>query len=134
MVTHNDIKIQAGANSGIKIDIELPNTFSDTLGIKNNIDVSNYDLANISLTVVQDAINQVSSKRSSLGAIQNRLDHALSNTDNTSENTQAAESRIRDVDMASEMVQYAKHNIIEQAGQAMMAQANRGLESVSYII
>ncbi len=92
--------------------------------------VDTYAKANSTITAVQDAINKVSSQRSALGAIQNRLEHTVSNLDNVSENTQSAESRIRDTDMASEMVNYSKNNILAQAGQSMLAQANQSTQGV----
>ena len=95
-----------------------------------NVNVANYDAANASITAIQSAINQVSSQRSALGALQNRLEHTIANLDNVAENTQAAESRIRDTDMASEMVEYSKNNILAQAGQSMLAQANQSTQGV----
>ena len=92
--------------------------------------VDSYEIANNSITAIQDAINKVSSQRSALGAIQNRLEHTIANLDNVAENTQAAESRIRDLDMASEMVEYSKNNILAQAGQSMLAQANQSTQGV----
>jgi flagellin len=92
--------------------------------------VDDYDIANATISKVQNAINEVSSQRSYLGALQNRLEHTIANLDNVSENTQAAESRIRDTDMASEMVEYSKNNILAQAGQAMLAQANQSTQGV----
>lgn len=92
--------------------------------------VDNYEVANNSIKAIQEAINRVSSQRSALGAIQNRLEHTIANLDNVAENTQAAESRIRDLDMASEMVEYSKNNILAQAGQSMLAQANQSTQGV----
>ena len=92
--------------------------------------VSSYAKANATITAVQEAINKVSSQRSALGAIQNRLEHTIANLDNVAENTQAAESRIRDTDMASQMVEYSKNNILAQAGQSMLAQANQSNQGV----
>ena len=92
--------------------------------------VRDYDSANATLSAVQNAINQVSTQRSALGALQNRLEHTIANLDNVSENTQSAESRIRDTDMASEMVEYSKNNILAQAGQSMLAQANQSTQGV----
>ena len=94
------------------------------------VSVDNYAVANDSLTAIQDAINRVSTQRSALGAIQNRLEHTVANLDNVAENTQSAESRIRDTDMASEMVEYSKNNILAQAGQSMLAQANQSTQGV----
>jgi flagellin len=93
-------------------------------------DVSEYTKANATLMAVQGAINIVSTQRSSLGALQNRLEHTVANLDNVSENTQSAESRIRDTDMASQMVEYSKNNILAQAGQSMLAQGNQSTQGV----
>ena len=92
--------------------------------------VDSYARANATIQAVQNAINKVSSQRSALGAIQNRLEHTIANLDNVAENTQAAESRVRDLDMASEMVEYSKNNILAQAGQSMLAQANQSTQGV----
>ena len=92
--------------------------------------VDTYSIANATISKVQAAINNVSGQRSALGALQNRLEHTIANLDNVAENTQAAESRIRDVDMASEMVEYSKNNILAQAGQSMLAQANQATQGV----
>ena len=92
--------------------------------------VADYNTANATLSAVQNAINKVSTQRSALGALQNRLEHTIANLDNVSENTQSAESRIRDTDMAAEMVEYSKNNILTQAGQSMLAQANQSTQGV----
>ena len=92
--------------------------------------VDTYEKANATIDAVQDAINRVSSQRSALGALQNRLEHTIANLDNVAENTQSAESRIRDTDMASEMVEYSKNNILAQAGQSMLAQSNQSTQGV----
>ncbi len=94
------------------------------------VSVENYEMANNSITAIQKAINTVSSQRSALGAIQNRLEHTIANLDNVAENTQAAESRIRDTDIASEMVEYSKNQILAQAGQSMLAQGNQSTQGV----
>ena len=82
------------------------------------------------LTTLDTALKKVSVQRSDLGALQNRLEHTIANADNTSENLQSAESRIRDVDMAKEMVSYSKSSILQQAGQSMLAQANQATQGV----
>ena len=82
------------------------------------------------MTRIQTAIDKVSTQRSTLGAIQNRLEHTINNLDTTTENTQAAESRIRDTDMAEMMVEYSKNNILTQAGQSMLTQANSQTQGV----
>lgn len=92
--------------------------------------VNNYADANATITAVQAAINKVSTQRSTLGALQNRLEHTVANLDTVSENTSAAESRIRDTDMATQMVEYSKNNILAQAGQSMLAQANQSTQGV----
>jgi len=95
-----------------------------------NTQVSSYALATVAISTVNDKIADVSTQRSKLGALQNRLEHAIANADNTSENLQAAESRVRDVDMAKEMVKYSKENILQQAAQSMLAQANQQTQGV----
>lgn len=92
--------------------------------------VDNYNTANKTIEKVQEAINRVSEQRSALGALQNRLEHTVANLDTVSENTSAAESRIRDTDMAKTMVEYSKNNILAQAGQSMLAQANQSTQGV----
>jgi flagellin len=82
------------------------------------------------ISTIQTALDKVSTQRSALGALQNRLEHTIANADNTAENLQAAESRIRDVDMAKEMVSFAKDTILQQAAQAMLAQANQQTQGV----
>ena len=122
-------KLQVGALSGQEIEIGIEEMSSTELGI-TNIDVDTHTKANATMKAVQDAIDKVSTQRSNLGAIQNRLEHTIANLDTTSENTQSAESRIRDTDMASEMVTYSKNNILAQAGQSMLAQANQSTQGV----
>ena len=82
------------------------------------------------IDVIADALNMVSRQRSALGAVQNRLEHTIKNLDNVVENTTAAESQIRDTDMAEEMVRYSNANILQQAGQSMLAQANQSNQGV----
>ncbi|MCQ2505576.1 MAG: hypothetical protein MJ113_00160 [Lachnospiraceae bacterium] len=97
-----------------------------SLGVNGtHVNVSSQTKAQDSLSAIDAAIAKISKQRSSLGAIQNRLEHTIANLDTSAENLQTSESRIRDVDMASEMVQYSKNNIIQQAGQSMLAQANQ---------
>ena len=127
--TFKNKSIQVGANAGENIAISIDNMNCTTLGM-TNAGVDSYTNANTTLTNAQNAITSLSSKRSALGAIQNRLEHTYDNLNNISENTQAAESRIRDTDMASEMVSYSKNNILQQAGQSMLAQANQANQGV----
>ena len=94
------------------------------------VEVSTNVKAGAAMQSIQDAIESVSKQRSKLGAIQNRLEHTISNLDNVVENTTSAESQIRDTDMATEMVKYSNNNILAQAGQAMLAQANQSNQGV----
>ena len=126
----NKMKLQVGALSGQSIDFSIANMCATKIGLKTNLSVSTFTKAGSYMKSVQDAIEVVSKQRSAMGAIQNRLEHTIANLDTTSENTQSAESRIRDTDMASEMVTYSKNNILAQAGQSMLAQANQSTQGV----
>ena len=121
--------LQVGALNGQVIAISIGNMNANKLGV-DALTVDSNANAGTSMTAIQTAIEKVSSQRSDLGAIQNRLEHTIANLDTTSENTSAAESRIRDVDMAKEMVTYSKNNILAQAGQSMLAQANQANQGV----
>lgn len=92
--------------------------------------VDTFSHAGKTMLLTQNAVEMVSEMRANLGALQNRLEHTVSNLDNISENTQASESRIRDTDMAEEMVTYSKNNILAQAGQAMLSQANQSSQGM----
>ena len=118
------------ALSGQSIDFSIANMCATKIGLKTTLSVSTFTKAGSYMKSVQDAIEVVSKQRSAMGAIQNRLEHTIANLDTTSENTQSAESRIRDTDMASEMVTYSKNNILAQAGQSMLAQANQSTQGV----
>ena len=101
------------------------------LGVKDaELIVSSFAKAGSTMTKIQAAISKVSAQRSDLGAVQNRLEYTINNLNTTSENTSSAESLIRDTDMASEMVNYSKNQILAQAGQAMLAQANSANQGV----
>jgi flagellin len=106
-----------------KVSVKIQDMSSKGLGLKG-LDLSNQEAAGKAVDTIQDAINKVSTQRGQLGALQNRLDHTLNNLDATEQNITAAESQIRDVDMAKEMTQYSKNNILVQAAQSMLAQAN----------
>ena len=121
--------LQVGALEGQNISISVTSMGATGLGI-DSLAVSTNATAGDAMTKIQHAISTVSDQRSALGAIQNRLEHTIKNLDTTSENTSAAESRIRDVDMAKEMVTYSKNNILAQAGQSMLAQANQSNQGV----
>ena len=124
------MKLQVGALSGQSINFSIANMCATKIGLKAALSVSTFTKAGSYMKAVQDAIEVVSKQRSAMGAIQNRLEHTIANLDTTSENTQSAESRIRDTDMASEMVTYSKNNILAQAGQSMLAQANQSTQGV----
>lgn len=126
----NQMKLQVGALSGQSIDFSIANMCATKIGLEKTLSVSTFTKAGSYMKSVQDAIEVVSKQRSAMGAIQNRLEHTIANLDTTSENTQSAESRIRDTDMASEMVTYSKNNILAQAGQSMLAQANQSTQGV----
>ena len=126
-------KLQVGAKSGIYISVTISCMSVGNLdaGKKlSKVSVGNNAAAASAMTVIQCAINKVSNQRSTLGAIQNRLEHTIANLDNIHENTQAAESRLRDTDMAASMVEYSKNQILAQAGQSMLAQANQATQGV----
>lgn len=118
-------KLQIGANSGDSMSIVVKVQVS--LATK---DVSSYSAASKTISAVQAAIKVVSAQRSLLGAVQNRLEYTVDNLENYSENLTDAESRIRDTDMATEMVNYMKANIVQQAAQSMLAQANQSTQGV----
>ena len=121
--------LQVGAEQGQHIDISIATMSASGLGI-DAVFCSTVAGAQSLNTAVKAAIVEVSQQRSALGAIQNRLEHTINNLDNVVENTTAAESRIRDTDMATEMVKYSNTNILAQAGQAMLAQSNQANQGV----
>ena len=122
-------KLQVGADACQIIQISIVAMDADTIGV-DGLKVSTQATAESAICTVQKAIACVSSQRSALGSYPNRLEHTVSNLDNISENTSSAESRIRDTDMAEEMVNYSKNNILAQAGQSMLAQANQSNQGV----
>ena len=127
--TSKNIQVGANANELIGISItDVKTTVSDAIDAGTK--VNTFTDAQTAITNIQKSITALSTQRSTLGAIQNRLEHTTANLDNISENTQAAESRIRDTDMAEEMVTYSKNNILQQAGQSMLAQANQANQGV----
>jgi flagellin len=127
------LQLHVGADADMtnKITIGVEAMTSKNLGVQNlNVVDSTGVAATYAIDAIEDAIKTVSSQRSALGAVQNRLEHTIKNLDNVVENTTAAESRIRDTDMANEMVTYSKNNILAQAGQSMLAQANQSKQGV----
>ena len=123
--------LQVGANANQTISIAI-SALKSVVGssLIAALKISTATNAQSAITTVQSSIEKLSTLRSKLGAVQNRLEHTVANLDNISENTQSAESRIRDTDMAEEMVQYSKNNILQQAGQSMLAQANQANQGV----
>ncbi|MFR7774535.1 MAG: flagellin [Lachnospira pectinoschiza] len=125
------IELQIGANEGQTMSFTLDDMSAAALGVDGkNVDLSTQDSAKKATTIIDDAIKTVSKARGKMGAVQNRLEHTINNLDTASENLQTAESRIRDTDMAEEMVNYSKNNILAQAGQSMLAQANQSNQGV----
>ena len=130
-------KLQIGANKSddLTLEIKIDNMGSGSLGIAAaSVNVTSNSFAAASIENVNEAIKKVSTQRSKLGANQNRLEHTIANLDNASENLTAAESRVRDVDMAKEMMAFSKNNILNQAAQAMLAQANQQPQGVLQLL
>ena len=131
-------KLQVGAKKEQTIDVNIgllqeyaTNVMTNQFTLDDDSKNAEYGIA---MEAIQADIKKVSDLRSDLGAIQNRLEHTIANLDTTAENTQAAESLIRDVDMASEMVEFSKNNILAQAGQSMLAQANQATQGVMSLL
>ena len=123
--------LQIGANEGQAMNFGITDMSAAALGVAGNKgDLRPQDGAKKATTTIDDAIKKVSAQRSELGAVQNRLEHTIANLDTAAENTQTAESAIRDTDMADTMVEYSKNNILAQAGQSMLAQANQATQGV----
>ena len=126
-----NLHVGSDADMTNKINVNIETMDSSYLGIKGlNVTDETGVAATYAVDAIADALQKVSDQRSSLGAVQNRLEHTIANLDNVVENTTSAESRIRDVDMAEEMVEYSKNNILAQAGQSMLAQANQATQGV----
>lgn len=132
-VKTNAVNFHIGANESQNIKLSVNDMSSSGLGV-NAIDVTSAEKANEAITTINNAIESVSAERSKLGAYQNRLDHTINNLNTSSENLQAAESRIRDVDMAREVMEMTKNNILSQASQAMLAQANQAPQAVLQLL
>lgn len=127
------LDFQIGANQTQTMKVTIEDMRTDALGIKD-IDLSNKAGAQEAITKINDAIEKVSTQRSNLGAFQNRLEHTINNLGTSSENLTAAESRVRDVDMAKEMMEQTKNSILAQAAQAMLAQANQQPQGVLQLL
>ena len=127
--------LQVGAEAGQFIEISITSMKASNIGV-GTIDISGATNggAQSAISSIKDALASVSSQRADLGAVQNRLEHTIKNLDNITENTTAAESQIRDTDMATEMVAYSNNQILAQAGTSMLAQANQSNQSVLSIL
>jgi flagellin len=127
-------QLQVGANSGENMAISISSMTATKLGVKtasgSALSVSSHAKAASAMTKITEAIKKVSAARSLLGAKQNRLEYTINNLENYSENLTSAESQIRDTDMATEMTNYTKNNILQQAAQSMLAQANQSTQGV----
>ncbi|MEF2290712.1 flagellin Hag [Virgibacillus dokdonensis] len=122
-----------GANEGQNLSLEIGDMSSEALSV-NEIDITEQGKADGAIATIQEAIDNVSSERSKIGAVQNRLQHTINNLGTSAENLTAAESRIRDVDMAKEMMNFTKNNILTQAAQSMLAQANQQPQGVLQLL
>jgi len=130
-----EIKFQIGANSGQVIELGIKDMRATALGVNASaININTQSAASNAITKIDEALTAVSAQRAKLGAAQNRLESTIDSTDNSAENLQAAESRIRDVDMAEEMMNYTKSNILSSAAQSMLAQANQAPNNVLQLL
>lgn len=125
-----DFSLMVGAESGQHISLTITAMRISKIGLSYGLTVSSTGKAGTLNSKIKEAIKNVSEQRSTLGAVQNRLEHTINNLDNVVENTTAAESAIRDTDMATEMVRYSNNNILAQAGQSMLAQSNQSNQGV----
>jgi flagellin len=133
VTSNGTLSLQIGANEGQEMSIGLSDMRADALSV-GSVDISTAATAKTAITTINDAITSVSTERAKLGAFQNRLEHTISNLDTSAENLQASESRIRDVDMAKEMMEFTKNNILQQAAQSMLAQANQAPQGVLQLL
>ncbi|MBQ3797476.1 MAG: flagellin [Butyrivibrio sp.] len=129
--TNKEIQVGADQSNNDFIKISIVSMSAQTIGV-SNLYVTGTDGSNgrKAIDTIKTALKSISSQRADLGAVQNRLEHTIKNLDNVTENTTAAESQIRDTDMAAEMVRYSNNNILAQAGQSMLAQANQTNQGV----
>ena len=137
-ISEGQVSVQVGANANQSMSIEIGDMRAEALNITNakgkGLSVETAEEANEAITKFDAALNAVSSQRANLGAVQNRLEYTISNLDNTAENLTSAESTLRDVDMAKEMMEYSKNNILNQAAQAMISQANQQPQNVLQLL
>ena len=131
--TNGSANLQIGANASQQLNLSIEDMRATALGVKN-LQVGTQSQANTAINVIDEATKRVSSERANLGAAQNRLEYTISNLDNTAENLTSAESTLRDVDMAKEMMEYSKNNILSQAAQSMISQANQQPQNVLQLL
>lgn len=132
--TAGTFTLQIGANNAQSLDVDIADMQSTALGV-NGVDLGvDAATSTAAIETINDAIETVSAERAKLGGYQNRLEHTINNLGTTSENLTASESRIRDVDMAKEMMEFTKNNILSQASQAMLAQANQQPQGVLQLL
>lgn len=132
--TAGTFTLQIGANNAQTLDVDIADMQSTALGV-NGVDLGvDASTSTAAIETINDAIEAVSAERAKLGGFQNRLEHTINNLGTTSENLTASESRIRDVDMAKEMMEFTKNNILSQASQAMLAQANQQPQGVLQLL
>ena len=131
--TFSDKVFQVGANDGQEVSLSIGSMKAADLNI-NEINLSTQTGASAAIDTIQTALDSVSSERAKLGAMQNRLEHTINNLNTTSENLTASEARIRDVDMAKEMMEFTKNSILQQAATAMLAQANQQPQGVLQLL
>ena len=132
-VSNDSLSFQIGANQGQDLKISFSDMKASALGVES-LDITSTDKAKSAITTIENAIESVSTERAKFGAYQNRLEHTINNLGTSSENLTAAESRIRDVDMAKEIMEFTKNNILQQAAQAMLAQANHAPQGVLQLL
>ncbi|MBZ9636023.1 flagellin [Clostridium sp. FP1] len=131
----SSLDFQVGANASQVINLKIGNMTAATAGLDvSGQSISTATDAQTAITKVNDAIAKVSTERANLGSVQNRLEHTINNLNTSSENLQSSESRIRDVDMAKEMMNFSKNNILAQAAQAMLSQANQQPQGVLQLL
>lgn len=131
--TNGSANLQIGANASQQLNLSIEDMRAVSLGV-SNLQVGTQSQANTAINVIDEATKKVSSERANLGAAQNRLEYTISNLDNTAENLTSAESTLRDVDMAKEMMEYSKNNILSQAAQSMISQANQQPQNVLQLL
>ena len=127
------MKLQIGANEGQELAVQIPTISLKNMGLQN-ANVLTQEAAEKAIESTKQGLNYINKIRSKLGAYQNRLEHAYNINKNSEENTQYAESQIRDTDMAKEMVDYSNHSVLEQAGTSMLAQANQSRQGLLQLL